>query len=617
MKIKKKLLSTLSIICAFAIIFGGVFAFFSDSASLSENTKVGTVDIDVEGGLIHSNTLNNLNPGDNDPDVPEDYRSGTDHELSFKIDNLGNKSAIYRTVIEVSAIKSNSTPFTTEELMAIILSEKQDVSTITTQNNITSTDIDKYNTVNRLDATGYDNNKLVYIIGGITENGMTYVLNGTGEDAETEINVTTSSTVQTFDVGLDKDLASDAFEGATITFNVIVQAMQYRNTGDEEWNNIFEQTYTINGTPETTNPEFEQDPIAFAVYSADDGSLTFYNQYPIAEQGKQYKGKTATTIFTGFDTKTYSTTYTDSYNKQYGPPWYSIRNNIKTVHIADKISPANTQSWFFGMTNCMEMDLSKLDTSKVKSMAKMFNDCSKLTKLDLFNFNTSNVTNMAEMFRGCYSITNLNIKSFDTSKVTSTRLMFYTCGALEELDVSGFKTDNVVNMASMFSGCYSLEEIDVSNFNTQKVTTMEAMFQSCKKIKTLNVSNWDTSKVTTFYCMFGSCNELTTLNVSKWNTQNVTNISGMFQYINNLKTLDLSNWKTNKVIDMTYFINNCPLLTSIGDVSNWNTSKVTDMYGAFYSAPKLVVDCRKWNTSSVTDHGVFNSGSPNVTAPTW
>ena len=55
MKKNKKLLSTLSIVCAFAIIFGGVFAFFSDSALLNESAKVGKVDIDVEGGLFHSN----------------------------------------------------------------------------------------------------------------------------------------------------------------------------------------------------------------------------------------------------------------------------------------------------------------------------------------------------------------------------------------------------------------------------------------------------------------------------------------------------------------------------------------------------------------------------------
>ena len=150
MRKNKKLLSILSILCAFLIIFGGVFAIFSDNAILNESTKVGKVDINVEGDIYHSNALNNLNPGDNDPEIPEDYRSGSDHELSFEINNLGNKSAIYRTVIEVSASKSNGAAFTAEELRAIILSEKQNVTTATIQNTISSTDTGKQTDIIRL-----------------------------------------------------------------------------------------------------------------------------------------------------------------------------------------------------------------------------------------------------------------------------------------------------------------------------------------------------------------------------------------------------------------------------------------------------------------------------------
>ena len=183
----KKTLSLISILCAFIFIIGGALAFFSDNAILTESSKVGKVDIDVNGGLYHSNSLNNLNPGDNDPEIPEDYRPGTDHELSFEINNLGNKSVVYRTIIEVSATKSDNTPFTSEELMSIILSQKENVAAATTQNTIASTDVGKQTDINRLSATGYDDGKLVYIVGGTTVNGMNYVLNGTGENAETHL----------------------------------------------------------------------------------------------------------------------------------------------------------------------------------------------------------------------------------------------------------------------------------------------------------------------------------------------------------------------------------------------------------------------------------------------
>ena len=46
---------------------------------------------------------------------------------------------------------------------------------------------------------------------------------------------------KTFDIGLEKEvgtLARSVLEGATITFTVEVQAMQYRNTADSDWETL-------------------------------------------------------------------------------------------------------------------------------------------------------------------------------------------------------------------------------------------------------------------------------------------------------------------------------------------------------------------------------------------
>ena len=477
MKKNKKLLSTLSIVCAFAIIFGGVFAFFSDSALLNESAKVGKVDIDVEGGLFHSNALNNLNPGDNDPDVPTDYRPGTDHELSLEIDNLGNKSVVYRTVVEVSATKKDGTAFTAEELRAIILSEKQNVTAATNQNTIASNDAGKQNDITRLDSTGYNDGKLIYIVGGTTNDGMTYVLNGTGDDAETETNVTTSSTVQTFDVGLDKDLASDAFEGATITFNVIVQAMQYRNTGDGEWNNIFEQSYTTGGTPETDGDEFQEvQPTAFAIFSEDDNSLSFYKNTDIVEVGDIYRDKVVSGIYYGFETETYMF---DPYWEGWmcTSPWieeYGMADKIKSVVFIDTIKPVSTAAWFAALGNCTSFDLEKLDTSNVTDMNRMFASCVK-ANLDVSHFDTSKVTNMCEMFD--YVGSDLEVAKIE---------------GLENWDVS-----NVENMEGMFGyfGYNSLSaSLDLSSWNISNVTNMKYMFTHTgywAEDFNLNLSGWE------------------------------------------------------------------------------------------------------------------------------
>lgn len=516
MKTKKKLLSALSIVCAFAIIFGGVFAFFSDSSVLNETTKVGTVNIEAEGGLIHSDNLNNLNPGDNDTDVPEDYRSGTDHELSFEIDNLGNKSVIYRTVIEVSAVKSNNTPFTAEELMSIILSEKQNVTTVTTQENIASSDTDKYDTVNRLEANGYDDNKLVYIVGGTTEDGMTYVLNGTGEFAETETGVDASktSTVQTFDIGLDKDIASELFEGATITFNVAIQAIQYRNTGDPVWDTIYEESYTTGGIPETDSDEFQEvQPTAFAVYSETDKSLTFYKNYDFVEIGDTYNDKIVTDIFYGFETETYK------YGEPATTPWTYYSSKIQKVVVQDKISPISTDAWFSQFYYATHIDVTNLDTSNVTSMSYMFAD-------------TAKNTHMLEI---------VGMDTWDTSKVVKMNSMFMQLAKYAEYlsigNIGNWDTSSVEDMSNMFwyTATDSYFNVDLSGWNTSNVKYMNSMFYRTA------VNNGGTG--------------FNVGDISKWDVHNVTTMSSMFAYTapNSSYTLDLSGWNVNASVEHDNF----------------------------------------------------------------
>ena len=70
------------------------------------------------------------------------------------------------------------------------------------------------------------------------------MLNGSGDNAETETVSSTTSLNKTFDIGLEKEVTPESpLMGANLTFKVEVQAMQYRNTGDNDWNTIFEETY--------------------------------------------------------------------------------------------------------------------------------------------------------------------------------------------------------------------------------------------------------------------------------------------------------------------------------------------------------------------------------------
>ena len=58
------------------------------------------------------------------------------------------------------------------------------------------------------------------------------------------------------------------------------------------------------------------------------------------------------------------------------------------------------------------LDVSNFDTSEIKYIEYMFEDCSGLTALDVSYFDTTNVTNMALMFSGCNILPSLFSNEF-------------------------------------------------------------------------------------------------------------------------------------------------------------------------------------------------------------
>ena len=282
-------------------------------------------------------------------------------------------------------------------------------------------------------------------------------------------------------------------------------------------------TYTANATG----------PQAFAVYSQTDNSLNFYKRSSVPAVGDTFEGKTVTEVYTGFET--------DSYWYGDAPWFYSQSSNAKTVAVVDEgIQPVSTRYWFYGMSNCTSMELSKLDTSNVTSMNFMFSGCSSLADLDVSGFDTQNVTNMYGMFSDCESLISLDLTKFDTSKVTSMNSMFESCSSLASLDLSEFKTQNVKDMGYMFNRCSSLISLNVAGFDTSNVTSMTRMFSDCKSLISLDLSGFDTASVTNMSSMFESCSSLASLNLSGlFNTSAVTNMEFMFYYMYELQEVKL------------------------------------------------------------------------------
>ena len=101
----------------------------------------------------------------------------------------------------------------------------------------------------------------------------------------------------------------------------------------------------------------QPEPVAFAVFSADDSSLNFYKRPNVPEAGTRFEGKTATEVYTGIET-----------NRWFGyeRPWDSRSASIWSTKVVDVIQPEYTTSWFKDCSNLISVDLRKLDTSNVK-----------------------------------------------------------------------------------------------------------------------------------------------------------------------------------------------------------------------------------------------------------
>ena len=228
---------------------------------------------------------------------------------------------------------------------------------------------------------------------------------------------------------------------------------------------------------------------AFAVFSYDDRSLTFYKRDVVPSAGSTFEGKTVTNVYTGIETAEYGS---------WEAPWLLDGYPVTSVKFADVISPVSTAYWFEESYDLVSFDQTNLDTSKVTTMSNMFCSCESLLTLDVSKFDTRCVTDMSAMFKDCK--------------------------ALSVLDVSGFNTKNVTTMSTMFSGCLALKSVDISSFDTSSVSVVTNMFFNCEQLKTIHASKlWSTASLSsTTKSVFKNCYELVGGNGTKFSSSNIT-----------------------------------------------------------------------------------------------
>ena len=274
----------------------------------------------------------------------------------------------------------------------------------------------------------------------------------------------------------------------------------------------------------------------------------------------------------------------------------------------------DSRNMFYGLGDVERIDMTGINTSRVKNMSWMFHSGKNIYKhIELSGFDTSNAEDMSYMFAtsGMKTMENvdpIDFSKFNTSKVKNMEGMF-SYSFLPSLDIRNFDTSNVENMRLMFDTLANIRNLDLSGWNVKKVNNIQGIFTRLNKIQSLNLAGWQMDSVTNMQFMFNSLADLTSLNLTGFTTKNVTNMAYMFIGVSKLADLDLSSFDTSKVTNMRGMFSNMGSLNNI-NLSSFDTRNVTDMSEMFSmtvtNPPISSLDLSSFNTSNVTDmHGMF------------
>lgn len=307
----------------------------------------------------------------------------------------------------------------------------------------------------------------------------------------------------------------------------------------------------------------------------------------------------------------------------------SENNNLNSI---DGMFRATT----FASTCDIGTTFQNFDTSKVKSMKKLFDSSNNIGVLDLSGASMDNIIscqsmfNMADiselllpetkpesllemdsMFLGLQTESLYGLEHWNTSDVVSMEYLFFN-SKLKNPPIQNFDIGSVTNAAYMFARMSELELLNFGkDFNTEKITTMEGMFSNIT-YKDLDLSFFDTSSVTNIDSMFIN-SKIDSLNLSGWNNPKLKSMDSTFSggslylgrgYINEI---NLTDFNTSTVEDMSFLFFNTENIGNF-DFSSLEVSSVTSMEGMFRASSFEEFDFSTWDTSNVTDMSQMFSG---------
>ena len=183
--------------------------------------------------------------------------------------------------------------------------------------------------------------------------------------------------------------------------------------------------------------------------------------------------------------------------------------NLTSITGCENVKFTNVTDMSYMFYKCSKLDLSAAatlmggpmlaNTGKVTTMNWMFAG-NEGTEIYISLMGTGSLTRTKGMFYGCKNLTKLNITKLNTSQVVTMAYMFAECPKLNLNGINDwnkFSTASVTTMEGMFKNCAAMSYLKLTNWNTTKVTNMKDMFSGCKALKTLIVgSNFSVAGMT-------------------------------------------------------------------------------------------------------------------------
>ena len=220
------------------------------------------------------------------------------------------------------------------------------------------------------------------------------------------------------------------------------------------------------------------------INSDDIQEVKFTGQLKIGSASEMFKDLTNLTKITGLENLDTSATSDMRY-------MFANCQNLTTIDGIDNLQTpkvTNMSFMFAGCSKLANLNLSSFNTANTSQAESMFQDCENLQNIKFSpDFTIAKVDNINRMFSGCSSLTALDLSKFNTSQVKSMIWTFKDCSSLTKLDLSSFDTSNVIDMNGMFNNCSSLKELDLRSFVIDPNIDKGYMLDGLAKLNTLKL----------------------------------------------------------------------------------------------------------------------------------